>query len=349
MTISKIPIWLDCDPGHDDAIALLLACFHPRFQLLGVSTCYGNSSPKHTSYNARSLLTAMGQILEVPIYDGAQTPWLREGFKYAPDIHGESGLDGTDLLPTPLVGPRTDMSYLDAMELAIREYPNDVTLVSTGALTSVATLFRDRPSLKGAVKYISIMGGAFSGVGNKNFNNSAEFNVWLDPHAADFLLRDPLVKDKCILTPLNLTHKAIMTEQINKLVRGTHHNNLRLLYYQLFEFFKKTYKDVQGFQDGPPLHDPMTLFPLLQFYNADDAEAIGFKFKRLDIGVVTDLEDLDAGKTFVLKEHAVDGEQGTIVGTDINLKVFWEQILHCLDKAERFSTIEEVEESKPLT
>ena len=77
MTISTIPIWLDCDPGHDDAIAILLSCFHPAFKLLGISTCFGNSSPEHTDYNARSLLTAMNKINSIPIYHGAKKQWVR--------------------------------------------------------------------------------------------------------------------------------------------------------------------------------------------------------------------------------------------------------------------------------
>ncbi|CAI4931848.1 BEM_collapsed_G0012930.mRNA.1.CDS.1 [Saccharomyces cerevisiae] len=217
MTVSKIPIWLDCDPGHDDAIAILLGCFHPAFNLLGISTCFGNAPPENTDYNARSLLTAMGKAQAIPVYKGAQRPWKREPH-YAPDIHGISGLDGTSLLPKPTFEARTDKTYIEAIEEAILANNGEISFVSTGALTTLATVFRCKPYLKKSVKYISIMGGGLHGLGNCNPNLSAEFNVWIDPDAANYIFRDPDVKDKCIVVPLNLTHKAIATYKVNEMI-----------------------------------------------------------------------------------------------------------------------------------
>lgn len=364
MTISStIPIWLDCDPGHDDAIAILLACFHPAFNLLGISTCFGNSSPDNTDYNARSLLTAMNKIDTVPIYRGAQNPWVRKDLKYAPDIHGETGLDGTSLLPVPKRNACQDMTYLEAMEQAILKYEGDISLVSTGALTSVATLLKLKPYLIEKIRFISIMGGSFNALGNKNPNHSAEFNVWVDPHAAAFLLTHPLISSKCILSPLNLTHKAIATNEIieEKMYPSQFHKQkLRTLFYELFVFFKKTYNDVEGFTKGPPIHDPMTLFPLLQFYNYESSDIVRFKFMKMDLDIITDLNSDDAGMIFPIKEYSdslqSDDESGyeediqyqnltttpgVIVGYDINIDYFWEQILDCLTLAQDSSTIED--------
>ncbi|CAL9735812.1 uridine nucleosidase [Monosporozyma servazzii] len=360
MTISTIPIWLDCDPGHDDAIAILISCFHPAFKLLGISTCFGNSSPENTDYNARSLLTAMNKINTVPIYHGAQNPWRRKELNYAPDIHGETGLDGTTLLPTPAREANDDMTYLDAMEQEILLHEGEITLISTGALTSIATLLKFKPELIDKIKFISIMGGSFNGLGNKNPNQSAEFNIWIDPHAAHYILTNPIFSSKCILCPLNLTHKAIATKEIieNKIYpMQLRKQNLRTLYYELFLFFKKTYKDNQGFINGPPIHDPMTLYPLLQFYNYESSDIINFKYMKMDVDIITDLKDDDAGMIFALKEYndppmnATESEglfdenltsrPGVIVGYDININYFWDQISECLALAQESSTIED--------
>lgn len=338
MTIGKIPVWLDCDPGHDDAIAMLLACFHPAFNLLGISASYGNSSPQNTSYNARSLITAFGKESDVPIYSGAQKPWVREA-SYAPDIHGSSGLDGTTLLPLPRCELHKEKSYLDALEAAISEYQDDITILSTGSLTSVATLFRDRPHLKKAVRYISIMGGGI-GIGNINENKSAEFNVWIDPEAANFVFKDDVIKNKCILLPLNVTHQAIATNDVVCKIRGEKENKLRQLFYELFKFFAHSYKDAQGFDLGPPTHDPLTLMPLLEFYNYESTSLVKFDYKRLDLSVVEDSESPDLGKLCVVKEYSLEDAEGTIVGFNLNMNFFWEQVYQSLNLAENSSTIE---------
>lgn len=337
MTISKIPIWLDCDPGHDDAIAILLSCFCPAFNLLGLSACYGNAPPANTLHNARSLLTAFGKCHEVPIYPSAQRPWIREP-EYAPDIHGESGLDGTALLPVPKCEIRTERSYMDAMEEAIVTNCGEITVVATGALTSIATLLRDRPHLKKMIKYISIMGGGIE-VGNRNEKESAEFNIWIDPHAANFIFQDPDIKDKCILLPLNVTHTAIATKEIGDLIRGDDTSNLRLLFYELFQFFARTYKDKQGFEFGPPTHDPLTLMPLLELYGWESSSVIRFDYRRMDLYVIEDSTSPDSGKTCIKREYELSDDRGMMVGFNMNIKFFWEQILLALDLAEKNSTI----------
>ncbi|CCD22583.1 trifunctional uridine nucleosidase/nicotinamide riboside hydrolase/nicotinic acid riboside hydrolase NDAI_0A04260 [Naumovozyma dairenensis CBS 421] len=338
MTVSPIPIWLDCDPGHDDAIAILLACFHPAFKLIGISACYGNSTPEHTDYNARSLLTAMGKAHSVPVFKGAQVPWFRKP-EYAPDIHGATGLDGTSLLPTPECSSRDDMTYLEAMEKAILKYPGQISLVSTGALTSVATLLKEKPHLKKCIRHISIMGGGF-GLGNKNINLSAEFNIWVDPHAANFIFHDTEVKTKCILIPLNLTHMAIATKDIEVKILGDGNSKLRKLFFELFQFFGHTYKDIQGFDDGPPVHDPLTLLPLLECYGWYPSSTIQFEYRRMDVNVIDDLKAPDVGRIFSVKEYPRNSNEGIIVGRHLNISFFWDQVLDALDHAQKHSTIE---------
>lgn len=328
-----IPIWLDCDPGHDDAVAILLSCFHPSIRLLGISASYGNASPKHTLFNTLSLLTAFGKHNEIPVYKGAQFPWVRD-VEYAPDIHGESGLDGTTLLPTPKVSV-ADGDYLEAMEKAILENEGNISLVSTGTMTSVATLFKEKPYLKQHVKYISIMGGGIS-VGNRNANNSAEFNIWADPDAANFVFQDDELNYKCVLSPLDLTHKCIATTKVDQTILADGNSKLRKLFYELFLFFTKTYKNVQGFESGPPVHDPVTLMPLLLFYGQVDNEQLKFSFKRYSLTVDRDTSSPDCGRTIVVEEHDVDSTKGVIVGLEMNVDFFWEQIFDALSAADDY-------------
>ncbi|KAL3232161.1 Uridine nucleosidase [Nakaseomyces bracarensis] len=337
MTVDEIPIWLDCDPGHDDAVAMLLACFLPAFKLVGLSTCHGNAPPEKTDYNARSLLTAFGKA-DVPVYRGAQRPWVRSPH-YAPDIHGETGLDGTSLLPTPTFEARDDVSYIDAIERAVMKYEGELSFISTGSMTSIATVLKERPHLIKKIKYISIMGGGF-GVGNVNKGLSAEFNVWVDPHASQYLFRTPEIAHKIILTPLNLTHKAIATDEITEHVLGTGKSNIRRLFYDLFLFFKKTYKSAQGFENGPPIHDPLTLLPLLGFYQWETQQKINFTYRRLDLDVDVDCNSDHAGKLVILNEYPIEERnKGIMVGFELNFDFFWEELYHALDEAQKTSTI----------
>lgn len=344
MTVNKIPIWLDCDPGHDDAVAILLACFHPAFDLRGISACYGNASQEHTDYNARSLITAMGKSGSVPVYKGAARPWIREPH-YAPDIHGESGLDGTTLLPVPLCEDANDTDYIHAIEREILACNGELTLLCTGAMTGAATLMKEHPKLRSKVKYLSIMGGGV-GIGNINDNMSAEFNAWIDPHAANFLFHDPILKDKTILCPLNLTHTAIATKQVMDRIIDSDNtsspSNFRKMFHGLFQFFEKAYFDQEGFTTGPPIHDPMTLYPLLELYGWESNDVVQFECKRMDIDVIEDLDSKDVGKLIVKKEYPLDAQppQGIRVGFKVNIDYYWKQFFMCLDEAEKCSTIE---------
>ncbi|SCU88664.1 LANO_0D02740g1_1 [Lachancea nothofagi CBS 11611] len=334
---SRIPIWLDCDPGHDDAVAILLSCFLPQFELLGISASYGNASPEKTAYNALSLLTAMGKCNQIPVYAGAQRPWVRKAI-YAPDIHGQSGLDGTNLLPVPRAQLRSDKSYLEAMTEAIETHSGDISLISTGSLTSVATLLREKPHLKSKIRYISIMGGGIH-VGNRNENESAEFNIWIDPQAANSILQDPEVNNKCILIPLDLTHKAIATKDVESRVLSDGSTNFRRLFYDLFVFFGHSYENAQGFESGAPVHDPLTLMPLLELYKLQSSEAIKFEYKRLELNAVESENSPDLGQTKVFKEHSKNSNKGTIVGFDLNIQYFWDQVYLALNLASQESTI----------
>ncbi|SCU85863.1 LAME_0D03268g1_1 [Lachancea meyersii CBS 8951] len=333
----QIPIWLDCDPGHDDAVAILLSCFLPQFKLLGISASYGNAPPDKTAYNTLSLITAMGKQNQIPVYAGAQRPWVRKPI-YAPDIHGQSGLDGTSLLPEPKARLCSDQSYLNAMTNAIEAYTGTISIVSTGSLTSTATLFNERPHLKSMVKFISVMGGGIN-EGNRNENETAEFNIWIDPHAANMIFQDPILSSKCILVPLDLTHQAIATKEIELMVLSDGSSNLRRLFYELFIFFGQSYEHAQGFETGPPVHDPLTLIPLLEFYHIETHETVAFEYRRLQLQAIDHENSPNLGQTRVLKEYPKTCDTGTIVGFKLNMLYFWDQVNLALGLASKSATI----------
>ncbi|KAK3069935.1 Uridine nucleosidase 1 [Teratosphaeriaceae sp. CCFEE 6253] len=278
-----LPLWLDCDTGHDDAFAILLAARSPEVRLLGISTVYGNAPLANTTYNTRGILRAIGRD-DIPVYPGAAKPLRREP-AHAPDIHGASGLDGTDLLPEPTVPAKTTDAVQAMHDALIKEPTGSAWLVAVGSLTNVAMLFEQHPGLISHIAGLSIMGGAIGGgfsdapmgtiVGSGDrFGNHtpfAEFNIYCDPEAAKSILAHPTLSLKTTLIPLDLTHQFLATQSVrtrltfgaaiaNQLERTpTGASVVRLLFCQIMSFFEKTYAEVFGFTTGPPMHDPLAV------------------------------------------------------------------------------------------
>lgn len=176
LSTEGIPIWIDCDTGHDDAIALLLASHLPYFNLLGVSTVYGNSSLRNTTRNTLSVLTAYNRT-DIKVYSGSDKP-LKKPVCFADSVHGESGLDGTDLLPEPAIEAISPDRAVFAMKKAIDMFPGKIAIVATGCLTNIARLVMEYPESLSKIGRLSIMGGGFE-IGN--ITEWAEFNIWCDP------------------------------------------------------------------------------------------------------------------------------------------------------------------------
>lgn len=247
--MGKLPLWIDCDPGHDDAIAILLGSNLPYFNLVGISTVHGNAPLSHTTENALSLLEAFHIDPSVDVYPGADKP-IKRPLEVAPSIHGESGLDGTKLLPKPVKKPvfykpngeryigelssigngSTNMSNAPrfnsaayALAEAIKKYPNELLVVATGTLTNIADFVTQFPELVPEVRALSIMGGGFK-LGN--WTKYAEFNIWCDPEAAQAVLAlDKTLSKKTFLVPLDMTHKAIATKEIIEQVLNENSSN----------------------------------------------------------------------------------------------------------------------------
>ncbi|OLL23868.1 hypothetical protein NEOLI_003699 [Neolecta irregularis DAH-3] len=156
--LDQTPLWLDCDPGHDDALAIILAAHSPDIHLLGISTTHGNTSLSHTTENALRILTAINRD-DIPVYAGAEKPIMRPPI-YAPQIHGESGLDGTDLLPLSSSKVRTEKAINAMAEAILGCPPGETVLCATGPVTNVAHLISVYPEVADHLREVVIMGGA---------------------------------------------------------------------------------------------------------------------------------------------------------------------------------------------
>jgi inosine-uridine nucleoside N-ribohydrolase len=240
------PIILDCDPGHDDAIAILLAASHPSIDLLAITTVAGNQTLDKCTLNARRVCTVAG--ITVPIARGAAGPLAGE-LRVAAEIHGESGLDGPDW-PAPAVDV-VEESAVELMRRGLLAHPEPVTLVPTGPLTNVATLLSTYPEVRPKIREIVLMGGSTA---RGNVRPYAEFNIWVDPEAADQVFASGL---PVTMVGLNVSHQALVTPDVVARLRalGT---PVASMCVELMTFFASAYESVEGFP-APPLHDPITI------------------------------------------------------------------------------------------
>ncbi|HHQ4489001.1 TPA: pyrimidine-specific ribonucleoside hydrolase RihA [Aeromonas hydrophila] len=247
-----LPVILDCDPGHDDAIALILALASPELKVLAVTTSAGNQTPDKTLNNALRILTLLGRD-DIPVAAGAPKPLARE-LIIADNVHGESGLDGPTL-PDPAFAP-VAMTALELMAKCLRESPEPVILVPTGPLTNIALLLAAHPELKSKIARIVLMGGA---AGPGNWTPAAEFNIYVDPQAADMVFKSGLPITMC---GLDVTHEAqVMDEDIERVRAIT--NPVAQCVAGLLDFFMIYHRDPKWGFAGAPLHDPCTIAWLL--------------------------------------------------------------------------------------
>jgi pyrimidine-specific ribonucleoside hydrolase len=249
--MNPIPAILDVDPGHDDAVAIMLACGTPDLDLLAVTTVAGNVPLEKTTRNALRILSLIGHT-DVPVAAGASSP-LRRPLHTAEDIHGESGLEGPEI-PDPSFEP-DERGATELIADAVREAGEPVTLIPTGPLTNVATFLREHPELKERVAHISLMGGS---IGLGNTTPAAEFNVYVDPEAAKEVFESGL---PITMSGLDTTHQAGAgpAERANLRSLG----RIGGMVAELLEFFAGTYERTFGF-DAPPLHDPVAVAAVLE-------------------------------------------------------------------------------------
>ena len=238
-------IILDCDPGHDDAIALLLAYGNPLVNLLAVTTVHGNQSIGKVTRNALAVARIAG-ITGVPFAAGAHRPLVRAP-EVAAAIHGDSGLDGPTL-PEPTLAADARHAVDLIIDTLMAAPSGSVTLVPTGALTNIALAVRKEPRIVDRVKEVVLMGGGYHG---GNWSASAEFNIVIDPEAAHIVFNESW---KLTMVGLDLTHQAIATPEVVAAIAAVGTGPARFV-VELLEFFRESYREAQGFEH-PPVHDP---------------------------------------------------------------------------------------------
>ena len=238
MTPERIVV--DCDPGHDDAIALLLALASPEVELLGVTTVAGNQTLEKTTANAIRVLDFAGRP-EIPVAAGADRPVAREPVTAA-YVHGESGLDGPDL---PL--PRREPLDQHAVDF-LAERVGGATLVALGPLTNVALLLSRYPRAR--PDRIVLMGGS---IGLGNVTPAAEFNVWADPEAAARVFAAGI---DVTMIGLDVTHQALLMTEDAERLRSSGRTGRMVA--ELYDFFHRFHADTYGF-GGSPMHDAVAL------------------------------------------------------------------------------------------
>jgi len=241
VSLGQIPVIVDCDPGHDDAVALFFAHAREEIDIKLVSTVAGNQTVEKTTLNARKIMSFLRA--EAPVARGAAKPLFRDLIT-AEAIHGESGLDGPEL-PDACI-PEAELPAFSMMAKVLEEGERPLSIVATAALTNVGLLLILRPDLKSKIERISLMGGALTG---GNWSPSAEFNILADPEAAHVVFSSGL---PIIMSPLEVTHRALVTASDIERIRAIESRSALLL-AGLIEYFLKVHERI-GFA-GAPLHD----------------------------------------------------------------------------------------------
>ena len=308
-------ILLDCDPGHDDAVAMMLAWGNPSIELLGVTTVGGNQTLDKVTRNALSVATVVG-MHDVPIAAGCRLPLVRP-VEIAPDVHGDSGLDGVEL-PEPAVelDPRHGVDLI--IETIMSNEPGTVTLVPTGPLTNIAMAARKEPRIVERVQEVVLMGGGYH-VGN--WSPVAEFNIKVDPEAAHIVFNE---KWPIVMVGLDLTHQALATDEVAERIAAVP-GSVSQFTLGLFTFFRKAYQDAQGF-DFPPVHDPCTLAYLI------DPTVV----ETVKVPVDVELNgSLTTGMTVADFRAPAPEDCHTKVATRLDAPGFWGLVVDAIDRIQK--------------
>ncbi|MCZ7587734.1 MAG: nucleoside hydrolase [Gaiella sp.] len=297
------PIILDCDPGHDDAIALLLALGSPELELLGVTTTYGNQTLEKTTANALRVLELAGRV-DVPVASGAAAP-LERDLVVAAHVHGESGLDGP-ALPPPSIGPAS-MDAVEWIAGAVTDAARPVTLVPTGPLTNVARYLEEHGT--DGLERIVLMGGA---IAEGNMTPAAEFNVWADPEAAQIVLHADV---DVTMIGLDVTHRAVTGPDVQRRLRAA--GPIGIFVAELVDFFTVYHRQTYGW-DGAPIHDAVAVAHVLRPGLVET--------NRRNVEVELDSE-LCRGRTVVDLWRRTERAANAHVGVDLDPDAFFDLLV----------------------
>jgi inosine-uridine nucleoside N-ribohydrolase len=293
-------ILLDCDPGHDDAIALLLALASPEVELVGVTTVHGNQTLEKTTVNALKVLEFVGRT-EVPVARGAERPIRREPF-VAEYVHGESGMDGPSL-PAPTTRPIAQHA-VDFIAETVLASEEPITIVPTGPLTNIGLLLALHPDAAQRTQRIVLMGGA---IGEGNVTPAAEFNIWVDPEAADRVFTSGL---DVTMIGLDVTHQAIFGPGPTAELKAA--GRVGAMVAELLQFYGRFHKQSYGW-DGSPIHDAVAM---AHAFHPGIVETVHTGV-RVDCG-----EELGRGRTNVDRRGRVGWEPNAHVAVGIDAEAF---------------------------
>ena len=294
-------IVLDTDPGHDDAIAILLALASPELELLGLTTVAGNQTLDKTTANALKILEYVERT-DVPVSVGASRPLVREQWA-AEFVHGRSGLDGPNL-PDPQTEP-VPGGAVDFLAEQLEAHEG-VVLVPVGPLTNIALLLAKYDGIEERIARIVLMGGA---IAEGNVTPAAEFNIWADPEAAHRVFTSGV---DVTMIGLDVTHKALLFPDVVERLRGS--GRVGKLVAELYDFYHAHHVRMYGWE-GSPVHDALAVAHVVR----DDLVRTEWRHVQVDIG-----PEPGRGRTYVDLWKRTENEPNAHVGVDVDGSAFIE-------------------------
>lgn len=307
-------VLIDCDPGHDDMIAIMLACASDKLKVTGITTVAGNQEGEKTFNNALKILTLINQK-NVSVARGFDRPILQK-LVTAPEIHGVSGLDGADL-PVPEVKP-SPLHAIDFIIKTLLESKEKLYFIPTGPLTNIGVALLREPKIGEKIKRIVLMGGA---VFDSNITPAAEFNIYVDPEAAKIVFESGL---PLTMVGLDVTNKALFSfEDINRLEQLN--GKVSKTVASLLKFFAQANHEMFGFE-GAPLHDALAVSYVI------DETVLNTKFVHVDIET---RGEFTRGRTVVDVYGVTRKAPNAEVAFDLDLKKFKDLTFKAIKKLDR--------------
>lgn len=302
--MEKIKIIFDCDTGHDDAIAIMLASRHPNIDLLGITTVNGNAQAEKTVVNTLNVCQHLN--IDVPVFKGCELPIIRDQYN-ALDVHGESGLDGPVF--APLTRKAEDKHAVLYLIETLMASDGDITIVPVGPLTNIAMAMRLEPAICSKIKQISLMGGAY-GVGNST--PAAEFNVFADPEAAYIVFSSGV---PIVMMGLDITNTALADMVIIERMEGIG-NKAGKLFGDIMRFTFSSQQKVNNLAAGP-VHDVLAVAYLV----APELFTMKEMNVRVDIS-----HGLSYGRTVADYNCNTGLVPNALVGLSLELDKFWDLV-----------------------
>lgn len=317
MEMNNTPIIIDCDPGQDDAIMLMMAFAHrDKLDLLGICTVAGNVSVDKTTRNARIICETTGHT-DIPVYAGYAAPLKRKLFT-AEEVHGEQGMNGVDIYEPEM--PVQEKHAVNFLVDTLRAAKNgEITLIVTGPMTNIAAAFSQAPDIRKKVKEIILMGGAMRLGGN--VTPSAEFNIFVDPDAAQIVYKSGV---KTVTIGLDVTHQVLASKARLARIKAIGNKTADVVCNILgpYSFFDSAKYGT----DGGPLHDPCTLAYLL------DPSLFKTKFCNIEVECVSELTMGHTAVDFWAGMHPKERPKNTHWAHEVDDKGVYKLLEDCLGK-----------------